>query len=142
MSFSSYNRFYSIPSTFNIVHIGSEVLIVYNNLICIFFKSVDSISVIFILPMKSLFCLWIFCIYETFSNFFLAVIDFWMPGVIQGLDLNFNLYLSILFNSACSSNIELILSKNNSIDTFKSFGLIGEHQTNLYQNSQVESLFE
>ena len=39
-----------------------------------------------------------------------------MAGVNQGLDLNFNLYLLSLFNGACSSNIEFILSKKDSID--------------------------
>ena len=43
-----------------------------------------------------------------------------MAGVIQGLDLNFNLYLLTLFNGEYSSNIEFILSKSNSIDRFTS----------------------
>ena len=63
-----------------------------------------------------------------------------MAGVIQGLELN--LSLLILFDAACSSNIEFILSENDSIDRFNPVGLIGEHRTNLYQNSQAESLFD
>ena len=43
-----------------------------------------------------------------------------MAGVIQGLDLNFNLYLLIPFNGACSCNIEFMLSKKDSIDRFTS----------------------
>ena len=43
-----------------------------------------------------------------------------MAGVLQGLDLNFNFYLSILFNGACSSNIEFIMSKKDSVDKFTS----------------------
>ena len=43
-----------------------------------------------------------------------------MAGFIQGLDLNFNLYLPILFNGACSSNIEFILSKKDYIYRFTS----------------------
>ena len=38
-----------------------------------------------------------------FSTYFLAVIDFSMAQVIQGLDLNCNLYLLISFDGACSS---------------------------------------
>ena len=64
-----------------------------------------------------------------------------MVGVIQGLDLNFKLYLLNHFNGAFSSNIEFMLSKTDSIDKHL-FGLVGEHQTNLYQNSLVQSLFE
>ena len=43
-----------------------------------------------------------------------------MAGVIQGLDLNFNLYLLIPFNGACSCNIEFMLYKKDSIDRFTS----------------------
>ena len=43
-----------------------------------------------------------------------------MAEVIQGLDLNFKLYLLIFFDGACSSNIEVILSKNISVDRFTS----------------------
>ena len=44
-----------------------------------------------------------------------------MAGVIQNLDLNFDLYLLILCNGACSSDIEFILSKKDSIDRFASY---------------------
>ena len=44
-----------------------------------------------------------------------------MAADIQGLNLKFNLYLLILFNDTCSSNIELILSKNNALDRFTSY---------------------
>ena len=43
-----------------------------------------------------------------------------MAGVIQGLDLNFNLYLLIRFSGACSSNIEFMLFKKDSIERFTS----------------------
>ena len=43
-----------------------------------------------------------------------------MAGVIQGLDLNFNLYLLIRFSGACSSNIEFMLLKKDSIKRFTS----------------------
>ena len=46
--------------------------------------------------------------------------DFWMVGVNQGSDLDFNSYLLIFFNGACSSNIDFTLSKNDSIDRFTS----------------------
>ena len=35
-----------------------------------------------------------------------------MAGVVQGLLLNFDLYLFIRFNVACSSRIEFMLPKN------------------------------
>ena len=44
-----------------------------------------------------------------------------MAGVIQNLDLNFDLYLLILCNGACSSDIEFILSKKDFIDRFASY---------------------
>ena len=44
-----------------------------------------------------------------------------MAADIQGLNLKFNLYLLILFNDTCLSNIELILSKNNALDRFTSY---------------------
>ena len=66
-----------------------------------------------------------------------------MAGVIQGLDVNYNLYLLIRFDGACSSNIEFILSKNDSIDRFTHLvGPIEIHQTNFYENSHLKSLFE
>ena len=50
-----------------------------------------------------------------------------MAGVIQGLDLNFNLYLLTLFNGEYSSNTDYILSKSNSIDSLHLVGRIGKH---------------
>ena len=41
-----------------------------------------------------------------------------MAGVIQGLLLNFNLYLLTDFNEACSSRIEIMLSKNGLMERF------------------------
>ena len=55
-----------------------------------------------------------------FSTYFLAVIDFSMAQVIQGLDLNCNLYLLISFDGACSSKTVLILSKIDYIERFTS----------------------
>ena len=49
---------------------------------------------------------------------FLTLTDFWMAGVIQGLLLNFNLYLLTDFNEACSSRIEIMLSKNGLMERF------------------------
>ena len=43
-----------------------------------------------------------------------------MAGVIQDLGLNLNLYLLIIFDGACSSNIWFILPKNNSVDRYTS----------------------
>ena len=45
------------------------------------------------------------------SNLFFTDIDFCKPKVIQGLDLNQNLYLSILLRGAKVSNKILIFSK-------------------------------
>ena len=44
-----------------------------------------------------------------------------MAGVIQGLLLNFNLYLFTRFNGACSSRIEFMLSKNELMERFTSY---------------------
>ena len=44
-----------------------------------------------------------------------------MAGVIQNLDLNFDLYVLILFNGACSTDIEFVLSKKDFIDRFASY---------------------
>ena len=55
-----------------------------------------------------------------FNTYFLAVIDFSMAQVIQGLDLNCNLYLLISFDGACSSKTVLILSKIDYIERFTS----------------------
>ena len=65
-----------------------------------------------------------------------------MAGIIKSLDLNFNSNQSICFNGSFLSNIEFILSKKDSNSGFTSCCLIGEHETNLYQNSQVQSLVE
>ena len=46
------------------------------------------------------------------SNLFFTYIDFCKPNVIQGLDLNYNLYFLTLLSGAWVSNNILILSKN------------------------------
>ena len=43
-----------------------------------------------------------------------------MAGVIQGLLLNFDLYLLTRFNGACPSRIEFMLSKNKLVEGFTS----------------------
>ena len=58
-----------------------------------------------------------------------------MTGVIQGLILNFKLYLLTHFNGACSSRIEFMLSKNELMENSHLFGQAGKRQTSLYQNS-------
>ena len=45
------------------------------------------------------------------SNLYFRDIYFYKPKAIQGLDLNFNLYLLILFRCAYVSNNILIVSK-------------------------------
>ena len=49
-------------------------------------------------------------------NLFFTEIDFCKPGVIQGFDLNFNLYLLIFLKGAKLSNNLLILFKNISVE--------------------------
>ena len=49
-------------------------------------------------------------------NLFFTEIDFCKPGVIQGFDLNFNLYLLIFLKGAKLSNNSLILFKNISVE--------------------------
>ena len=46
------------------------------------------------------------------SNLFFTYIDFCKPNVIQGLDLNYNLYFLTPLSGAWVSNNILILSKN------------------------------
>ena len=48
-------------------------------------------------------------------NLFFTEIDFCKPGVIQGFDLNFNLYLVFLKGAKLSNN-SLILFKNISVE--------------------------
>ena len=55
-----------------------------------------------------------------FSKLFLIMIDFRIAETIQSLSLNFNLYLLICFDGACSSNIEFILSKKDFKERFMS----------------------
>ena len=43
-----------------------------------------------------------------------------MAEYILGLDLNFNLYLLIRFSGACSSTIEFMLFKKDSMERFTS----------------------
>ena len=50
-----------------------------------------------------------------------------MAGVIQGLLLNFNLYLFTCFNGACSSRIELMLSKDELMKDSHLVGQVGEY---------------
>ena len=47
---------------------------------------------------------------------FFTEIDFCKPGVIQGFDLNFNLYLLVFLKGAKLSNNSLILFKNISVE--------------------------
>ena len=54
-------------------------------------------------------------------NLFSSEIDFCKPGVIQGFDLNFNLYLLIFLKGAKLSNNSLILFKNISVEYFLYF---------------------
>ena len=49
-------------------------------------------------------------------NLFFTEIDFCKPGVIQGFDLNFNLYLLVFLKGAKLSNNSLILFKNISVE--------------------------
>ena len=49
-------------------------------------------------------------------NLFFTEIDFCKPGVIQGFDLNFNLYLLVFLKGAKLSNNSLILFKNIAVE--------------------------
>ena len=57
-----------------------------------------------------------FFLMKSDRNLFFTEIDFCKPGVIQGFDLNFNLYLLIFLKGAKLSNNSLILFKNISVE--------------------------
>ena len=69
--------------------------------------------------MKNFLC-GSFELINLFSRLFLTLIDFSLAWVIQGLLLNFNLYLLTCFNDARSSRIEFMLSKNELMERFTS----------------------
>ena len=50
------------------------------------------------------------------KSLFFTEIDFCKPGVIQGFDLNLNLYLLVFLNDAKLSNNPWILFKNISVE--------------------------
>ena len=50
------------------------------------------------------------------KKLFFTVIEFYKPDVIQGFNLNFNLYLFVFLNGAKLSNNSLILFKNMSVE--------------------------
>ena len=109
-SFQRNTRFDSFPCALNIIHICSKIFII----ICLFtslHKGEEQISIFFVFSVKdsSSFRTGAFLLIKFAKNQFFTDIDFCKPKVIQGLDFNFNLYLSILVLSV-HNNI-LILSK-------------------------------
>ena len=50
------------------------------------------------------------------KNLLFTEIDFCKPGVIEGFDLNFNLYLLVFLKGAKLSTNSLILFKNISVE--------------------------